>query len=67
MEKVLKEHKIEVVISVVGGAHISAQFSLVDAIKAVGTVKVMAYFYLSGKKRQWWLVIGEWWCNIDGI
>lgn len=39
MEKVLKEHKIEVVISAVGGAHISTQLSLVDAIKAVGTVK----------------------------
>ncbi|GMY15375.1 leucoanthocyanidin reductase-like [Fagus crenata] len=39
MEKVLKEHKIEVVISVVGGAHISAQLSLIEAIKAVGTVK----------------------------
>ena len=50
MEKVLKEHKIEVVISAVGGAHISTQLSLVDAIKAVGTVKVMAYFYLFEKK-----------------
>lgn len=65
MENVLKEHKIEVVISVVGGAHISTQFSLVDAIKAVGTVKVMAYFYLSEKKKA--MVIGEWWCDIDGI
>ncbi|KAB1212669.1 Leucoanthocyanidin reductase [Morella rubra] len=39
MEKVLKEHKIEVVISAVGGERISDQLILVEAIKAVGTVK----------------------------
>lgn len=41
MEKVLKEHKIEVVISAVGGERISDQLILVEAIKAVGTVKVI--------------------------
>lgn len=39
MEKVLKEHKIEVVVSVVGGARILDQLILLEAIKAVGTVK----------------------------
>lgn len=39
MEKVLKDHKIEVVISAVGGESILDQLVLVDAIKAVGTVK----------------------------
>ncbi|XP_043715243.1 leucoanthocyanidin reductase-like [Telopea speciosissima] len=39
MEKLLKEHKIEVVISAVGGGSILDQLSLIDAIKAVGTVK----------------------------
>jgi leucoanthocyanidin reductase len=41
LEKILKEHKIEVVISAIGGDRISDQLILVDAIKAVGTVKVM--------------------------
>ncbi|XP_062157903.1 leucoanthocyanidin reductase-like [Alnus glutinosa] len=39
LEKILKEHKIEVVISAIGGDRISDQLILVDAIKAVGTVK----------------------------
>ncbi|XP_042503244.1 leucoanthocyanidin reductase-like [Macadamia integrifolia] len=39
MEKLLKEHKIEVVISAVGGDSILDQLSLIEAIKAVGTVK----------------------------
>ncbi|KAF5445379.1 hypothetical protein F2P56_034431 [Juglans regia] len=39
MEKILREHKIEVVISAVGGDRILDQLVLVDAIKAAGTVK----------------------------
>nr|DAD31688.1 TPA_asm: hypothetical protein HUJ06_010539 [Nelumbo nucifera] len=39
MEKILKEHKIEVVISAVGGDSILGQLNLVDAISSVGTVK----------------------------
>ncbi|KAJ7978832.1 Leucoanthocyanidin reductase [Quillaja saponaria] len=39
MEKVLKEHKIEVVISAVGGESVLEQLILIKAIKAVGTVK----------------------------
>ncbi|KAK4784607.1 hypothetical protein SAY86_018975 [Trapa natans] len=39
MEKILKEHKIEIVISVVGGKAIMDQIALVEAIRAVGTVK----------------------------
>ncbi|KAF2318130.1 hypothetical protein GH714_041483 [Hevea brasiliensis] len=39
MEKILKEHKIEIVISAVGGEKILDQLPLVEAIKAVGTVK----------------------------
>lgn len=41
VEKVLKEHKIDVVISTVGGGRILEQLTLIEAIKAVGTVKVM--------------------------
>lgn len=41
MEKVLKEYKIEVVISTIGGKGILDQLILVEAIKAVGTVKVI--------------------------
>ncbi|KAF8005803.1 hypothetical protein BT93_K0168 [Corymbia citriodora subsp. variegata] len=39
MEKILKEHKIEIVISAVGGDSISEQLVLVEAIKSVGTIK----------------------------
>ncbi|KAB2001318.1 hypothetical protein ERO13_D12G265700v2 [Gossypium hirsutum] len=39
MEKVLREYKIEVVISAVGGESILDQFSLIEAIKNVNTVK----------------------------
>ncbi|XP_015883025.2 leucoanthocyanidin reductase [Ziziphus jujuba] len=39
MERILKEHKIEIVISAVGGERVSDQHVLVEAIKAVGTVK----------------------------
>ncbi|KAK9114762.1 hypothetical protein Syun_021559 [Stephania yunnanensis] len=39
MEKMLREHGIEVVVSTVGGAGILDQPILVEAIKAVGTVK----------------------------
>ncbi|KAF5957761.1 hypothetical protein HYC85_004986 [Camellia sinensis] len=39
MEKVLREHKIEVVISAVGGESILDQLVLIHAIKSVGTVK----------------------------
>ncbi|KAI8021941.1 Leucoanthocyanidin reductase [Camellia lanceoleosa] len=39
MEKILKEHKIDIVISAIGGANILDQLTLVHAIKAVGTIK----------------------------
>ncbi|KAK4762422.1 hypothetical protein SAY86_008190 [Trapa natans] len=39
MEKILKENKIETVVSVVGGAAIMDQVALVEAIRAVGTIK----------------------------
>ncbi|XP_044489251.1 leucoanthocyanidin reductase-like isoform X2 [Mangifera indica] len=39
MEKILKEQEIDIVISVVGGEKILDQLPLVEAIKAVGTVK----------------------------
>ncbi|XWS61001.1 hypothetical protein CRYUN_Cryun07bG0087900 [Craigia yunnanensis] len=39
MEKVLREYKIEVVISTVGGESILDQFNLIEAIKNVDTVK----------------------------
>ncbi|KAF6143796.1 hypothetical protein GIB67_016717 [Kingdonia uniflora] len=39
LENVLRENKIDVVISVVGGDSILNQITLIDAIKAVGTVK----------------------------
>lgn len=43
MEKVLREHEIEIVISSVGGATILDQITLVDAITAVGTIKVLFF------------------------
>ncbi|OVA05037.1 NmrA-like [Macleaya cordata] len=39
MEKLLKDYKIEVVISAVGGENILDQLTLINAIKAVGTIK----------------------------
>ncbi|OMO90195.1 NmrA-like protein [Corchorus capsularis] len=39
MEKLLKEQQIEIVISAVGGGQILEQLSLIEAIKAAGTVK----------------------------
>ncbi|KDP29361.1 hypothetical protein JCGZ_18282 [Jatropha curcas] len=39
MKKLLKEHKIDVVISAIGGECILDQLALVEAINAVGTVK----------------------------
>ncbi|KAK3010979.1 hypothetical protein RJ639_011169 [Escallonia herrerae] len=39
MEKILKEHEIDIVISAVGGATILDQLTLVHAMKAVGTIK----------------------------
>lgn len=39
METVLREEEIEVVISVVGGERLSDQLVLIQAIKAVGTIK----------------------------
>lgn len=50
MERILKEHKIEIVISAVGGERVSDQHVLVEAIKAVGTVKVrvsLDFFWLN--------------------
>lgn len=41
MEKILKEHEIDIVISAVGGEKVLDQLTLVEAIKAVGTVKVI--------------------------
>ena len=43
VEKLLRSHGIEVVISVMGGANILDQFGLIKAIKAAGTVKVRPY------------------------
>lgn len=45
MEKILKEHEIEIVISAVGGEQVKDQLPLIDAIKAVGTIKVYLYIY----------------------
>ncbi|XP_030477466.1 leucoanthocyanidin reductase-like [Syzygium oleosum] len=39
MEKILKEHRIEIVISAVGGESILEQLVLVEAMKSVGTIK----------------------------
>ncbi|KAK3406458.1 leucoanthocyanidin reductase [Eucalyptus grandis] len=39
MEKMLKDHKIEIVISTIGGESILEQLVLVEAIKSVGTIK----------------------------
>ncbi|CAN0870477.1 Leucoanthocyanidin reductase [Linum grandiflorum] len=39
IETILKDNKIEVVISIVGGGNLLHQLTLVDAIKSVGTVK----------------------------
>lgn len=43
-EKILKDHEIDIVISAVGGANVLDQVALVEAIKAVGTVKVVIIF-----------------------
>ena len=40
MEKILKEHEIDIVVSTVGGESILDQIALVKAMKAVGTIKV---------------------------
>ncbi|GMP83164.1 hypothetical protein CsSME_00037188 [Camellia sinensis var. sinensis] len=39
VEGILKDHKIDIVISAVGGANILNQLTIVKAIKAVGTIK----------------------------
>ncbi|KAJ6768626.1 LEUCANTHOCYANIDIN REDUCTASE [Salix koriyanagi] len=39
MAKILKDHEIDIVISAVGGANVLDQIGLVEAIKAVGTIK----------------------------
>lgn len=39
MEKILKEHEIDIVVSTVGGESILDQIALVKAMKAVGTIK----------------------------
>lgn len=44
IEKLLKEHEVDVVISAVGGDSILDQLTLVEAIKAVRTVKVRFFF-----------------------
>lgn len=40
MEKILKEHEIDIVISALGGGNVLDQLALVEAIRAVGTIKV---------------------------
>jgi leucoanthocyanidin reductase len=46
MEKILKEHEIDIVISAVGGENILDQLALIEAIKTVGTIKVYIYHYI---------------------
>lgn len=46
MEKLLKVHEIEIVISAVGGEQVTDQLTLIEAIKAVGTIKVHLYYIL---------------------
>ena len=40
MEKILREHEIDIVISAVGGENILDQLTLIEAIKTIGTIKV---------------------------
>lgn len=46
IEQKLKEYGIEVVISSVGGANILDQLTLIEAMEAVGTVKVCMYAWI---------------------
>lgn len=46
MEKLLREHNIEVVICATGGGNILDQIALIEAIKSVGTIKVNLSNYL---------------------
>ena len=46
MAKILKDHEIDIVISAVGGANVLDQIGLVEAIKAVGTIKVVIVYIL---------------------
>lgn len=46
MEKILKEHEIEVVISAVGGAKLLDQLTLIEAMKTSGTIKVVENKYI---------------------
>lgn len=46
MEKILKEHEIDVVISLVGGAKILDQLTLIEAMKTSGTIKVKTAVYI---------------------
>lgn len=39
MEKILREHEIDIVISAVGGENILDQLTLIEAIKTIGTIK----------------------------
>lgn len=59
MEKVLREHKIEVVISTVGGGSILDQFNLIDAIKKVDTVKVCAPTSTPNQQLTFILYVGR--------
>lgn len=45
IEKLLKENEVDVVISAVGGDSILDQLTLVEAIKAVRTVKVRFFHF----------------------
>ena len=45
IEKLLKENEVDVVISAVGGDSILDQLTLVEAIKAVRTVKVSFFLF----------------------
>lgn len=55
MEKILKEHEIEIVISAVGGEQVKDQLPLIDAIKAVGTIKVYLYIQYCFELIKWYL------------
>ena len=44
MEKLLKVHEIDIVISALGGGNVLDQLGLIEAIRAVGTIKVEIIF-----------------------
>lgn len=46
MEKILRENEIDIVISAVGGESIIDQFPLIEAMKNIGTIKVLFIIFL---------------------